>query len=261
MNDQVTIDRLAQVLDEARLQRREIQPLARSTAGLDVEDGYRILRAGIELRRGRGEHVVGFKMGLTSRAKREQIRIDKPIWGMLTDRMRLPDGGTFAPATGIHARIEPEIAFVIGRPLAGVVTRDEALAACSAVHTALEILDSRFVGFKDFSLPDVVADNGSASQFVLSAETLSPSALPLDQIEMRLTVDGRVVHSARSSEISGHPVDSIVQLCSLIAPLGYALTPGLIVMAGAATPAIPLEAGHEIRLDADGMPSVGVRTT
>ena len=37
----------------------------------------------------------------------------------------------------------------------------------------LEILDSRFIGFKDFSLPDVVADNGSA---YVARETLEFAA-------------------------------------------------------------------------------------
>ena len=40
-------------------------------------------------------------------------------------------------------------------------------SVCERIGVALEILDSRYVGFKYFSLPDVVADNASSSHFVL----------------------------------------------------------------------------------------------
>ena len=261
MIDAQIVSRLATQLHEARAAAQEQPPLTRDTAGLDAADGYRILHAGIALRVAAGERIIGWKMGLTSKAKREQIKIDSPIYGVLTSGMRVADGGTYEASKGIHPRIEPEIAFVMGKPLSGVVTREEALAAVAEVHTAMEILDSRFVGFKDFSLPDVVADNGSASYFVVSNDWRSPAGIALDRIQMRMSVDGAVVQAAESSVISGHPLESLVQLCALIAPLGQGLKAGDLVLAGAATAAVPLAAGHEVRLDADGLPSVRVRST
>jgi 2-oxo-3-hexenedioate decarboxylase len=226
---------------------------------MDVNDAYRIVTAGHALRLAEGEKPIGFKMGLTSKAKREQVKVFSAIWGYLTDRMHVADGGELSTARSIHPRIEPEIVFVMGQPLSGTVTREQALAAIAEVRTGMEIIDSRYVGFKDFSLPDVVADNSSASHFVMSKESRPPADLPLDQIPMRMFVDGRVAHEAPSSEISGHPVDSLVQLCAMLAPMGLGLTPGQIVLAGAATPAIALEPGREYRLDADGLPSASIR--
>ena len=68
----------------------------------------------------------------------------------------------------IHPRVEPEIAFLIGTPLAGVVTPLQAQTALAGVAPAMEIIDSRYENFK-FSLADVVADNASSSGLVVGS--------------------------------------------------------------------------------------------
>ena len=80
--------------------------------------------------------------------------------------MRLTEGGDFVRSRYVHPRVEPEIAYIIGKPLSGDVSAVEALAAVEAIAPAVEIIDSRFRNFK-FTLPDVVADNSSSSGFFL----------------------------------------------------------------------------------------------
>lgn len=68
----------------------------------------------------------------------------------------------------LHSRrVEPEAAFLLGRPLSGVITAMEAAAAV-AIAPALEIIDSRFADFR-FSLPTVIADNASSAGFVVGS--------------------------------------------------------------------------------------------
>ena len=137
-------------------------PLTQTHGPLALEDAYRVQERGVALRLARGERVVGYKMGLTSAAKRAQMSLGEPIYGVLTDAMQLgtgPEGsanavgaadaaGAAVPtsmlrvADGIHPKIEPEIYFVTARELRGAVTPADALAACSAVGPAMEILDS-----------------------------------------------------------------------------------------------------------------------
>ena len=244
---------LARELDEARLARREIPPLTKAHGDFDLAKAYDVQRAGLSLRLGRGERVIGFKMGLTSAAKRAQMNLGAPIYGYLSDAMQVR--GSLRVGDGIHPKIEPEIAFLTARELRGAVTRDEALAACGQVMPALEILDSRFVGFKYFSLPDVVADNCSSFCFVLG-EPMAPRELA--GLRMTLRVDGNVVQEADSNAISGHPVESLVQLCAMLAAHGEVLPAGSIVLAGAATVAVPLQAGMRIELAVEHLGVVGV---
>ena len=128
---------LAQTLDAARRERREIPPLTHAHPHLSVPDGYAVQAEGIRLRESQGERRVGLKMGFTSEAKRQQMNLGSPIFGVLTDRMFVPSGGVVHVGAGIHPRIEPEIAFRTSRELKGSVTRDEVLDACSAVFAEI----------------------------------------------------------------------------------------------------------------------------
>ena len=247
-------DALAKLLDEALLERREIPPLTRTHGDFGLAAAYDVQRRGLALQLARGARVVGYKMGLTSAAKRQQMNLGEPIYGFLTEAMRVR--GELSVASGIHPKIEPEIAFVTARELRGAVTRAEALAACAHVMPALEVLDSRFTGFKYFSLPDVVADNCSSWRFVLGEPV---PVRDVGGLRMTMSVDGKVVQEADSSAISGHPAESLVQLCAMLSVHGLSLPAGSVVLAGAATVAEPLRAGMRVTLEVEQLGSVSVQ--
>ena len=245
---------LAKELDEALLGRREIPPLTRTHGDFDLETAYRIQEIGIRKRLDRGERIVGYKMGLTSAAKRVQMNLGAPIYGVLTDVMQVQDA--LNVGEGVHPKIEPEIAFVTARELRGAISRAEAFAALESVAPAMEVLDSRFVGFKYFSLPDVVADNCSSWRFALG-----PRQKPRETggLRMRMLVDGAVRQEADSNDISGNPLESLVQLVGLMHAHGRPLPAGSIVLAGAATVAEPLKPGITVSLQVDGLREMGIR--
>jgi 2-oxo-3-hexenedioate decarboxylase len=249
-------EELARVLDVARLERRAVPPLTRAHPDLTLVDAYAIQAEGLKLRVARGERVVGLKMGLTSEAKRRQMNLDSPVYGVLTDRMQVPAGGVVRLGQGIHPKIEPEIAFRTSRELKGRITREEALDACASVFAAMEVLDSRYIDFKYFSLPDVVADNSSSSLFVLGTSERPPRELELGRLEMVMEVNGQRAQAARSDAISGDPVLSVVQLCELLAQRGESLPAGSVVLAGAATVAHMLQPGDRVKLTVEGLGTV-----
>jgi 2-oxo-3-hexenedioate decarboxylase len=257
MLDEATCGKLAHQLDEARRLRREIEPLSKTFAELDLEDGYRIQQAGIGLRVARGEALVGYKMGLTSKAKREQMGLSQSVYGVLTDAMRISEGAEFQVARGIHPKIEPEIAFVTSRELRGDVKLEEARGAIASICAALEIPDSRYRAFRYLSLADIVADNGSSSHFVLAGDARAPRGLDLASLKMRLFVDGALKTEAKSSAISGNPVESLVQLLALLR--GEALPAGSLVLTGAAASAEPLSPGQQVKLEVTGLAPVSLR--
>jgi 2-oxo-3-hexenedioate decarboxylase len=252
---------LARVLDRARLEAQSLPPLTRSQPDLTLQDAYAIQAEGIRLRTARGERVIGLKLGLTSEAKRQQMNLDAPVYGVLTQQMQVPAGGAFRMQGLIHPKIEPEVAFRTSRELRGRISREEALEACASVFAAMEILDSRYLDFKYFSLPDVVADNSSSSLFVLGTQERPPRELALAELGMTMAVNGTAVQSARSSAISGDPLLSVVQLCELLEKRGEALPAGSVVLAGAATAAHMLQPGDEVHLTVEGLGSVSVSVT
>ncbi|MCC6810711.1 MAG: fumarylacetoacetate hydrolase family protein [Deltaproteobacteria bacterium] len=253
------ISEAADYLHRARVQGREVERLTLRHPELNLHDAYLIQDAGIERRAQSGEKVIGLKMGLTSKAKREQMKLDSPIYGVLTEPMRVRE--TFPLKGSIHPKIEPEIAFVMAKELSGFISQQQALAAVSGVGAAMEILDSRFIGFKYFSLPDVVADNSSSSHFVMSDRLIPPSELSVDALAtlaMDMQVNGISAQKAVASEISGNPLQSIVQLCEILQQRGRVLPAGSIVLAGAATQAVELETGMHVRLVVERLGEVSV---
>lgn len=245
-------------LDQAFLEARDLERLTAAAPALSIDEAYCVQDELVKLRLSRGEKVIGLKMGLTSRAKMKQMGVEAPIYGVLTDKMKIAAGARFPLKGSIHARIEPEVAFLIRRELKGPVSRDEALAACSGVAPAMEIIDSRYKDFK-FELPDVIADNCSSYAFVLGDTVRDPREVDLGNLGMILEVDGKPVQFGSSAAILDHPLESLRELCRMLAGRGLALPSGSIVLAGAATAAVPLTAGSRVRTSVQDLGSVEIQ--
>lgn len=242
----------ATLLDQATLSVRPVVKLS-ATKPFTLAEGYAVQRAGVELRRRRGDTIVGLKMGLTSRAKMVQMKVDVPIYGHLTRSMILDDGGTVVRAHHIHPRVEPEVAFILARDLAGPVTPAQALAAVDCCCCALELIDSRFENFQ-FTLEDVVADNASSSRFVLGS-LVRPRDFDTGNLGMVMSKNGVVIETGSSAAIYEHPARSLAALANQLVAVGETLKAGMIVMTGGATAAMALAPGDHARVDVDGLGS------
>ena len=238
------ITELAQVVDNAAKNAIEIPQLTDGNPNISVEDAYAIQALSIARRRARGETRAGYKMGLTSRAKMVQVGVDEPIWGRLTNQMREIEGGMLSKKKYVHPRAEPEVAYLLKRPLEGKVSALEALDAVEAVAPAIEIIDSRYANFK-FALPDVIADNSSSSGFYIGGWHSKDT--DVSNLGILLEVNGRAVQIGSTAAILGNPIRSLVMAAEMIARSGERLEAGDIILAGGATAAHALSVGEHIR--------------
>jgi 2-oxo-3-hexenedioate decarboxylase len=260
--EQKNISLWASVLNEARLKAKPVpqltNQLSKEISSFSRADAYSIQEKQLELRKSAGEVQLGWKMGLTSEAKRRQMNLDSPLYGFLTDKMKVEHAGTFSLKGTIHPKIEPEIAFWIKEDLSGKPTRDQVLKSCRAVCAAMEILDSRYEQFKYFSMEDVISDNSSSSHFVLGPWREDVRRIDLANLTMEMAVDGQVMQTGNSKDISGDPVMSVIQLCELLAERNQILKAGSTVLAGAATAAVELKPGMEVELHVQSFQPVTV---
>lgn len=250
------LEDLATRLDKAAVDAIPTEQLTTGHA-ITLEDAYEIQRLSVAHRLERGEHMSGYKLGFTSRAKMEQMGVSDLIWGRLTDAMAIASGGQLAMRTCIHPRAEPEIAFLMKRELSGTVTLEEAMDAVEAVAPAIEIIDSRFSNFK-FSHIDVVADNCSSTAYVLG-EWQAPD-FDLGGLKMTLSINDSEVASGLSDAILDHPANALVEAARCLAEGGAALLPGQVLLAGAATAAVALNAGDSVRVDIERLGSCGFQS-
>ncbi|WP_300683069.1 fumarylacetoacetate hydrolase family protein [Nocardioides sp.] len=249
----------AVALDEARRQGAAIPQLT-STAELPLSDAYAVQAAGIDLRVTRGEAVSGAKLGFTSKAKALQMGVDDVIIGVLTDAMEVADGGTVDLGHGVHPRVEPEVAFLLGSDVDPHAGPDAVAAAVTHVAAALEIIDSRYLDFR-FSLADVVADNTSASHYVVGPWRPVGEVrdgLDLAALEVALSIDGTQVAAGSTADILGDPWLALPALGRMAAQYGQVLRAGAVLLAGAATAAVPLPHGSQVSASVAGLGTVGV---
>ena len=255
--DTTRIEELAARVDAAAQRGETIAQLTLDEATMTVDEAYEIQEASVAQRLMRGESLVGMKMGLTSRAKMEQVGVHEPIYGRLTSGMVIADGATIALDGRCHPRIEPEIAFVMKRDIDGPVTDAQAAAAVDGVCAAMEIIDSRYRDFR-FTLPDVVADNTSASGVILGPLMKRVEDVALGNLGIVMEVNGAPKEIGTSAAIYDHPMRALVELIRMLARRGKGLKAGQIVLAGAATAAVSLAPGDHVRAYVDELGSVEV---
>lgn len=243
---------IARQLTEARLLKKSLEQWSQANITMSRADAYQIQELGIQHRLLQSETRIGYKMGLTSEGKRKQMNLDSPLYGELTNTMQIVNSSVFDIAPLIHSKIEPEVAFKIKNTLKGKVSHQQVVANISAVCATMEILDSRYTQFKYFSMEDVIADNSSSSHFILGNWIPFESAKQLENARLEMFVDGSLAQAGDVKEISGDPIQSVVQLCELLNENGRQLEAGSIVLAGAATAAVELKPNQKIELKVSG---------
>jgi 2-oxo-3-hexenedioate decarboxylase len=174
---------------------------------------------------------------------------------VLTQTMAYSDGDVLEWAKHGQPKIEPEIAFIMGRDLAGDVSPAEALLAVDGICGALEVIDSRYVNF-DFTLNDVVADNASSRSYILGSKVRKVGEVELGNLGMVLKTNGHTVAVGSSAAILEHPARSLARLSKMLARHGQGIKAGQVVLAGAATAAVTFTQGMHVRVEIDGLGAV-----
>jgi 2-oxo-3-hexenedioate decarboxylase len=248
---------LADTLIHAERTRTPIAPLTRTHLFLDADTGYKIQALVVDHRLGAGEQLVGAKLGLTSRVKREALGIHEPVFGRLTSGMLLSTGEPVPLRQLIGPKAEPEIAFLLGRRLEGPVTAAGVLAATDAVLPAIEIMDTRYSD--RFRLPDSVADNVGAARVVRGARPRAPSEVgDLRLVGCVLRNRGEVVDTAAGGAVMGDPAAAVAWLVNTLAARGEHLAAGSLVLSGGLTRSVVLRPGGNVMAEFDGLGSVGI---
>src|SRR6187397_533594 len=135
---------LAERLDSAWRTGVPIAPLSDSDGLSDVATAYAIQSRWTGMRLARGERIAGRKIGLTSKAIQQQLGVSEPDYGALwRESYHAAAGGRVEiPARKfMQPRLEGEVAFLIGKRLAGPgLTAADVLAGTDACALGVEIV-------------------------------------------------------------------------------------------------------------------------
>jgi len=254
------VKEIAHALHKAEHDRAPIAPLTDTYPDMDIADAYAVQLEGVRERlEAHGGRIIGWKVGLTSKAMQQMLGVDQPDFGHLLEGMRLDEGTGIVVSELIWPRAEPEIAFQLKADLKGPgVTAEQVVAATEYLIPALEVIDSRVKDWK-IKLCDTIADNASCGRFVLGRGRTPPAAIDLSLIGMNYYVDGTLVATATSAAVVGNPAAAVAWLANTLAPYGHYLQAGQVIMPGSLVAAVDAKPGGHIRADFDRIGSVELR--
>jgi len=132
------------------------------------------------------------------------------------------------------------------------------LAATEYVMPSLEIVDSRIADWR-IKLADTISDNASSCRMVVGGRCLKPDAFDLRLVGMILEKNGEIINSATGAAVLGNPAQAVAWLANTLAAFDVTLKAGEVILPGALTAAITVQAGDSVRATFDHLGSVSVR--
>ena len=242
-------------LDDAERSRVQTGLLSLKHPEMSMDDAYAVQSAWVKQKIANGRKVIGWKIGLTSKAMQYALNIDIPDSGVLFDDMMFEDGATIPKGRFIQPRIEAEIAFVMKAPLKGPnVTVFDVLNATDYVTPALEILDTRILRVdpetkKARTIVDTISDNAANAGIVIGGRAMRPQEVNMRWMGAIVSRNAEVEETGLGAGVLNHPARGIAWLANRLAAYGESIEAGQIVLAGSFIR--PVEARHGDTIVAD----------
>lgn len=252
----------ARLHHEAEKARIPMRAFSLKYQDMTIEDGYAVQAEWIKLKEAEGRKVIGRKVGLTSRAMQEAMKINEPDFGTLLDDMLFENGATIPAADFIDPRIEVEITFVLKNNLFGDdLTVEDVLDATDYVVPSLELIAARShridpeTGYTR-KVHDTISDNAANAGIIVGDTKLKPNDIDLRWAGAILYRNGIVEETGLGAGILDHPARGIIWLAKRFAPHGIKLDAGQYIMSGSFTRPIIVQAGDHFKADFGPMGTV-----
>ena len=218
-------DAAARHLVAARASRRPGERLPEACRPADVADALAIQERVRELL---CASIGGWKCSVPSAAREIAAA---PIF---TSTITSNSPCAILPIEG-KARIEPEIAFVIGRDLPSRATPysdAEVLAGIRETRVVLELIGPRYADPAAVSYPEFLADSIANQGLFVGPVVVDGLGLPLAAFRITIDTPNRQLLVRNGEHPDGHPLRPLVWLANQLASRGTGLTAGEVVTTG-----------------------------
>lgn len=198
---------------------------------------YQVQLEALRIQELNGEHLIGWKMGGTRIT--DAGASPDPSFAYILRSDSLDDGAALSAARYVagDVLVEAEIAFVMGKDLAGTSHSEEAVRdAVAAVAGAIELIDIRIIAGEDDEAPSM--NHMIAANLSLAGVILTETRLPLASIDVVsetavVHVDGVKAASGQGNQIMGRsPIDALVWIANALPTEGRMLRAGDVVITG-----------------------------
>jgi 2-keto-4-pentenoate hydratase len=225
---------------------------------LSIADAYRIQLSRAAQAVDAGDRIIGYKAALTSRAMQAQAGIEEPLMGTLLRGRTYPEQAPIGLRGFRYATVEPEVAVLLGRDLAGPgATRLDAMHAISGCLPCVEIGDLRTSPAP--SLQQLICFNTLNAGQVFGGPLRSLAGLDLRTEGVILSINGEVRASATGVEVLGDPLNAVVFIANKLGELGRVLKAGMICMTGSIVAGARVQPGDDVRVEFTRLGQLAVR--
>jgi 2-oxo-hept-3-ene-1,7-dioate hydratase len=265
MLSKIEIAQAATALNEAERSRIQMGLISQSFPNATMDDAYAIQAAWVKMKLSAGRKVVGWKIGLTSKAMQYALNISTPDSGVLLDDMVFEDGAAIPQTRFIQPRIEAEIAFVMKHHLRGSnTTAADVLAATDYVVPSLEILDTRILRIdpttkKPRNIVDTISDNAANAGIVLGKQQFNPREIDMRWMGAIVSKNNVVEETGLGAGVLNDPALGIAWLANRLAQYGDHISAGQVVLSGSFIRPIETKQGDLIEADFGVFGLVGCR--
>ncbi len=259
-NNREIIRKIANDLRLAENSRQSLEhPITELFPELSIEHAYEIQLINIGRKVEEGHKISGKKIGLTSLAMQQLLNVDQPDYGHLLDSMEVKSGDIIDMKKVFQPMIEAELAFVLKKDLAGPkVTVDDVMLATDYIVPSLEIVCSRIKDWK-IKLIDSVADNASAGLYVLGDKKFAADQVDLIQTSMSFYKNESLINTGVGAAAMGNPALCVAWLANKLYDYGVTLKKGEVILSGALSAAIPVEANDTVTARFSNLGDVSVK--
>jgi len=245
-------------LREAHNSKTAIAPLRNEIGTEDIDFAYKIQEVNTQFRLGQGARITGKKIGLTSLAVQKQLGVDQPDFGILFSDMEILNGLSVSMKDLMQPKAEAEIAFILGEDLDDDrLTIVDIMNAIDYALPAIEIVGSRIENW-DIRFTDTVADNASASHYVIGHSPRTLDEFDMVNCQMNMFNHAKKVSSGTGAACMGSPLNATLWLANKMAQLGNPLQAGELIFSGALGPMFTVSSGDSVKAEFDGLGTVSV---
>jgi|TARA_B110000093_G_scaffold121296_1_gene130005 2-keto-4-pentenoate hydratase len=226
---------------------------------LRVAEAYEVQDEVTKKRIEKGERVVGYKVGCTSTAIREQFGINEPINGRLFQPHILDSKTIIDYSKYVNCAIEPEMVFKIGKDLKGIELSDEELINSIAyVSPGIELHNFKF-WVEPPTIQELICSGGIHAGLIVGEQKVDPRKLLFKDEVFSVYKDGNLVTSAPSSEIMGGPIHSLRWLVTFLTKQGKTLKKDSLVIPGSPVELVNIDRDTTLKIEIDKVGSLTTR--
>ena len=253
-----TIEKAAKQLYEAQINSKTCVPVRQLIGESDILTAYKIQEINIQKRMiAENTEIVGRKIGLTAKAVQQQLGVDQPDFGTLLGNMQIKDKGSIAWNELVQPKAEAEIAFILKEDVREKISTSDLADTIDYAVACIEVVGSRVENW-DIKITDTIADNASASHFVLGESKKKISQLDLENCKMQMYKNGEMVSEGIGSVCLGSPLNSYKWLADKMIEMETPLLAGDVVLTGALGKMAEGKAGDNFKAEIEGLGTVEV---